>query len=203
MKIPPGLTEAEVLSAIEKAVNILAPSFVFGYYDLEDIKQEGRLQAFKVLETEKYDPSRPLANFIYAHIRNRYINLLRDKLRRNDPPCQRCHEGCFCEPDGPCEQYAAWKERNCTKANLMRPLDLAHVADENERHTRIESTVVNDVEIDEIVQLIDTHLPIELRATYLQMREGVSVPKAKRQLVEDEVRNIIRGSVEWNENEES
>jgi DNA-directed RNA polymerase specialized sigma24 family protein len=193
-----------VLEAIEKSVAILAPSFVFGYFDVEDIKQEGRLEAFKVLEKEKYDPDRPLANFLYTSIRNKYVNLLRDKLRRNDPPCQPCHIGDCCNPTGnACEPYIAWRDRNAAKSNLMRPLDLAHVADENERRTRLESTVVSDVETDEIVKLIDAKLSVELRSTYLQMRAGVSVPKVKRKQVEDAVRDIIRGSLEWqNTNED-
>ncbi len=38
---------------------------------------------------------------------------------------------------------------------------------------------------------IDTHLDVELRATYLQMRAGKAVPKAKRQVVEAAVREIL------------
>src|SRR5690348_1481836 len=111
MTVPPGMTEAEVLEAIEKAVNALASSFTFGIYDIDDIKQQGRLYALQALATEKYDPSRPLPNFLYAHIRNRLINLKRDKLHRNDPPCKECASGEPCQPDGHCKKFLEWRKR--------------------------------------------------------------------------------------------
>jgi len=40
MNLPRGYTEQQVLEAIEVVVNSLAPSFVFGFYDLEDVRQE-------------------------------------------------------------------------------------------------------------------------------------------------------------------
>jgi DNA-directed RNA polymerase specialized sigma24 family protein len=197
MKIPPGKTEAEVLAAIEKAVNILAPSFVFGYYDVEDIKQHGRMKALELLEEDKYDPSLPLENFLYTHIRNRFINLRRDKLRRNDPPCRLCHSGSPCGDDGDhCPKYASWLTRNQAKANIMRPLDLNHISDERENRTRTRATAAQEVEIDELVQRIREELPVELQATFLMMRDGVSIPKAKRVQVENAVKEILRGTIE-------
>lgn len=192
MKIPAGHTEATVLAAIEKTINVLAPTFVFGFYDIDDIRQYGRLKALEVLEKETYDPGRPLENFLYTHIRNRYINLWRDKLWRNDPPCKGCHNGKPCNDGVVCVKYAAWKNLNQAKSGLMRPLDLANICDERERRTRIQSTASDDVEITEILHLIDEKLPVELRTTYLQMRDGVSIPKAKRTEVEQAVKDILR-----------
>src|SRR3954453_8942961 len=89
MKLPDNITEADFLAAIEKVVGILASSFAFGYFEVEDIKQQARLFAIEAMK--RYDPSRPLDNFLYAHIKNRLINFRRDKFRRNDPPCLSCH----------------------------------------------------------------------------------------------------------------
>jgi DNA-directed RNA polymerase specialized sigma24 family protein len=200
MKLPPGKTEEEVLSAIEKAVNILAPSFVFGFYDVADIKQEARMFALQCLD--KYDCRRPLENFIYAHTKNRLINFKRDKFKRNDPPCQVCHIANSTNQrpkheDGEfCAKYLAWKNRNAAKANIMRPLDLDYIADESEANTRLPSEAETTVETAELLQRIDEELDIELRATYLQMRAGESVPKAKRLIVEEAVKEILRGALE-------
>lgn len=192
MKVPEGKTEAEVLAAIEKAVGILGPSFVFGFFDVEDVRQQGRLYALEVLERECYDPARPLENFLYSHVRNRLINFRRDKLRRNDPPCRRCHAGDPCGPDGePCARYAGWAGRNRSKSNLMRPLGLDRVADEGERRTRVGSVAEGEAEVAELLKRIDEGLPAELRASYLQMRAGVAVPKARRLVVEAAVKEII------------
>jgi hypothetical protein len=158
--------------------------------------------ALEVLEKECYNPSLPLENFLYTHIKNRFVNLHRDKLRRRDAPCRACHEGKPCDQGSNCSKYAAWLKRNTAKANLMRPLDLAHISDEREPHTRLASTVTEDAEIDEMLQLVDKHLPVELRSTYLQMRDGVSVSRAKRNEVEQRVREILRGALECQQNED-
>lgn len=47
-------------------------------------------------------------------------------------------------------------------------------------------------EVNEVLALIDEHLPLDLRATYLQMRAGVAnIPKHKRAAVEKAVRDIL------------
>lgn len=203
MKVPAGYTEAEVLASIEKIVNSLAPSFTFGYFDVEDIKQEGRFEALKVLEEEKFDETRKLDNFLYTHIRNRYINLRRNKFKRSDPPCIKCHEGRPCGEDNDfCQAYAEWFKRNSAKANIARPLDIDHISDENEKHTREESEVHEQVEVEELKRIIDERLPVEYRAIYLQMQSGVVVPKVKRLQVEKLVREIVGGVLPNIETEE-
>ena len=89
MKIPKGMTEEQVLEAIENVVNSLARNFRFGYFDTEDMKQEGRVYAIEGIT--KYNPKvGPLENFLRTHIRNRFINLRRNKLTRYQPPCVDC-----------------------------------------------------------------------------------------------------------------
>jgi hypothetical protein len=140
----------------------------------------------------------PLENFLYSSIRNALVNLRRDKFRRNDPPCPRCHTGdpCAAARDGCCDKYRSWQSRNQRKANLANPLALDHVSDEGERRANAPSTVETDAEIAEFLERIDAELPVELRQTYLQMRAGVSVPKGKRVPVEKAVREILRGAID-------
>ena len=49
VQIPKGMTEEEVLSIIESVVNVLAFNFKFGYFDLDDMKQQGRMYALEAL----------------------------------------------------------------------------------------------------------------------------------------------------------
>ena len=49
MQVPKGLTEEEVLEIISRAVAYLAPSFKFGYFDIEDMKQEGTIFSIEAL----------------------------------------------------------------------------------------------------------------------------------------------------------
>lgn len=206
MKIPPGHTEQSVVEAIEKVVSVLAPSFVFGYFSLEDIQQEGRFEAIKSLDAsiyegqrKGYDPSRPLENYLYIIVRSRLLNFQRNKLRRNDPPCRMCHAGNPCgnaEGGSQCAKYAAWFNRNRDKANILRPLDINYISDEKEKKTRIASSVHQEVELDEMLKRIDCQLPVDLRTSYLQMRAGVPVGKARRLQVERAVKDILQGAIE-------
>lgn len=60
----------------------LAPKFTFGFYDLDDIKQEAITLGMDALS--RWDGKRPLENFIHTHIRNRLNTLKRDKYYRAD-----------------------------------------------------------------------------------------------------------------------
>jgi len=190
MYIPPGKTEAEVLDAIERSVNLLAPSFVFGHYDLDDIKQHGRMKAIEMLNAGKYDESRPLENFLYTVIKSRYLNLQRDKLRRSDAPCKKCHANEPCTP-GFCEKYLIWKRRNARKANLARPIEIDGVNGDDERGTKTTPTPEQDFDISEMMRRIDLQLLTELRLLWKQVQDGVKVPQAKREQVESAVRDIL------------
>lgn len=54
-----------------------------------------------------------------------------------------------------------------------------------------EPTAETNAEVAELLELIDTHLPIGLRAAYLKMQDGVRVPKEKRVAVEQAVSDIL------------
>lgn len=173
----------EYLETLDRVVRILAPSFTFGFYDLDDVMQEARIMGLECIE--RYDEKRPLENFLYTHIRNRLLNLQRDKLRRNDPPCLPCHMGTPCVPHGYCEAYARWLARNNAKTNLMRPLGMDALPEraepEHEDHT-------------ELWALIDAELPVHLRADYLMLKAGVSLPKSRRDTLLRVLRDIVGGS---------
>lgn len=191
MKLPKGMGEAEVLATIEMVVSTLSRSYAFGYYGVDDIMQEARILAIEGLNG--YHASRgPLANFLSVHIRNRLKNLIRDKYRRADPPCQRCHCGDLCNEGQMCRKYQNWYKRNSAKANIMQPADISNISDEHETNTRRQSTIFEDAEIKELCRLIDDELPLELRQNFLLMREGASLPKAKRAEVEAAVRHILK-----------
>ena len=81
MQIPKGMTEEQVVDVINGVVNILAYNFKFGYFDLDDMKQQGRMYAIEALPRFNPDVGN-LHNFLRSHIRNRFLNLHRDKLSR-------------------------------------------------------------------------------------------------------------------------
>ena len=202
MKIPEGMTEEEVIQAIQTVCNALI-KFKFGPYDDDDIRQQGAVFGIEVLNAGRYDPrpgpdgkpTRPLANFIFTHVRNRIINFKRDKYRRTDPPCKSCHEaipGRTEHDDGQyCLKYEAWLKRNMAKANLLCPADLAELEPSHEA-----TTVEDDVATKELLALIDAKLPLSMRADYLRLRDGETVPKARKFEIEQVVREILQESLD-------
>jgi len=190
MFIPEGKTESEVLEAIERQVEAVSPSFAFGYWGVEDVKQEARKFALEVLE--KYDPSRPLDNFLYRHIKNRLINLKRDKFRRPEAACPSCAAGNYCVVDNgmstPCKRHQELVSRNRAKAGLMRPMGMESVPEEN---GAVEDEMRHELEKEELHREIDCRLPVELRGAYLRILAGCVVPKSRRMEVGKAVEGIL------------
>ena len=191
MLYPHGLTEKEVIEAMNKAIALLAQTFTFGYFDSDDIRQEAYIFGLEALV--RYDPSRPLENFLYSHIKNRLINFKRDKYHRTDPPCKICAEYGK-HPDGStCTKYLTWKKRNSSKQNLMRPLDIQNLSDENEKSVRHSHNIIDEATLAEVRAVIDSNLSVELRSIYLRIKAGESVPKAKRVKLENALKELFYG----------
>ena len=71
----------EQIKIIRKVINNIAPKYTFGYYSLDDIKQESFIFCMEAME--RYDAERPLENFISKALSNKLKNLVRDKYYRN------------------------------------------------------------------------------------------------------------------------
>jgi hypothetical protein len=192
--VPAGHTEQSVMAIIDEVVGVLAPRFVFGFYGLDDVKQEGRREAFELLSKGTYDPARPLASYIYVHVRNRLSNIRRNRFHRADSPCARCNNSTPCGADGDfCKSHKNWKKRNSAKANLQRTLSIDHIRVETEKTTQVNRTPAANAEHQDLLDRIDVALPLELRSAYLRMLAGdKGVIKHDRLAVEKAVRSILK-----------
>lgn len=183
-----GKTEGEVLTEIEIVCGTISNQISFGYYDKEDIKQEGVILGIAALID--YDFERPLSNFIFTHVRNRILNLQRKLLTRTDPPCLLCHQvvnGHSGHADGKtCESYKKWHKINSTKYSLMQPTNIGDKVD-----IEFDDDVVDEVEKNDLLSRIDTLLPVELRCTYLRMRANEPVALDLRHKVEIFIKELI------------
>lgn len=199
MKTLPNLSEAEIVDSIYRVVNQLASRFRFGYHSIEDMKQEGAKFAIEAINSGSYDASRPLENFLYTHLRNRFINFKRDKYIRNEPPCKTCifydptfkksTNACGAFVDkGDCQKLTDWQVRNSVKKSLMRPLDVSLVSDDS-----IETADNNsmDMDFDELKDKINIGLPADLRTDYLRLLAGQNLPKLRKQRVREAVMEIL------------
>lgn len=171
---------------VQKVAHNLAAKFKFGYHGVDDLEQQGVLFGLEALESGRYDPGRPLENFLSRHIRNRLSNYRRDNYMRLEPPCQCCDT--FNPPAFPCQKWRDWSRRNLSKRNVMQPLDMTNLCDESEKNMR---SAPGDLHGGELQDIIDRELPLELRRDYLQMLEGKTVPKLRREKVRQEVAAIM------------
>lgn len=177
LQIPQNLNKDEVLLAIEDVVNRLAPHFTFGSYDVDDLKQEGRILAMEALS--RYDPNRgtSLRTFLHNHVRNRYINLKRDRYFRPAP--KNLNE----------TQLELWFKRNSGKRSLIDTLDISD--DRNEPASVQSESFVNELQQKELFKIIDEYLPVEYRADYLCLLEDAKLPKVRRLKVLEILRSIV------------
>lgn len=168
------MTEEQVLQTIQKVVYRTANKYKFGYYDYDDICQEGFIIAMEGLE--RYDGVRPLENFLAVHVSNRLKNFKRDN---------------FCRQEAiPSSGSLAF--RNNSKKFLMEPLDISLIRDEKEPRMRTSDDFIYDVETKEIINVIDKYLDVSMRSDYLRMLHEVYVPKHRREQIIETITNIIR-----------
>ncbi|MAF24916.1 hypothetical protein CL634_05005 [bacterium] len=196
------MTEEEVVEVINRILSTLSYNFKFGYFGVDDMKQEGWVYAIEALP--KYNPEiAPLENFLRTHIRNRFLNLKRDKLSRHQPPCPSCP---FYDPEcrlsinkcsafedkSECDKWSGWEKRNSAKKNLVQPLDITNIRDEREKNMKCSDDIVQHSINVELIKIIDKNLPISMRSDFNKMLEGIHVAKQKREKIEVHIQNIIQ-----------
>ena len=177
MTLPPNLSEEEVLLAIDEVVDRLAPTFTFGYYDIDDLKQEGRIYAMEALPRYKSNRGTSLRTFLHNHVRNRYLNLKRDKYARPAPK------------NVSSDELECWLKRNSGKRSLIDTLDISD--DRNEPPDSDADSFVGAMQQKEMLRIIDMELPMQFRGDYRRLLEDVKLPKARRLLVLEALRSIL------------
>lgn len=216
MLIPEGYTEAEVTKIIRRVVSSLAETFRFGYYEIEDIKQEGFVLAIELLNKGGFDASKPLDKYLFTHIRRRLINLKRDKFSRHEIPCKKCP---FYSPDNSkspwkneceifenkmdCEKWSKWVNRNESKKSLSTPHNSTIMSDDKIIDIPIidESAidVVNIAHLNEMKKIIIEKIPMEHRADFYRYIHGTTLSKTKkdkiRALLDDIFKEISGGEI--------
>ena len=183
MKIPDGMTEQEVIDLIRKVSKRLAPKYTFAHFDRDDIAQEAFMIGMDGLE--RYNSDYPLENFLYTHIGNRLKDFKRNNYIRleecelcggTDPNCRKCYE---------------IQKKQTGKKNVMQPISIGEITDKQEHNMWCQEDFVGELELEEALTTIDQKLEMSMRADYLRLRDGVMVPKQKREKVEAEVLTIL------------
>lgn len=162
------------MEAVESACNRLAYKFRFGYHELEDMKQEAFIFTVEAIRDGKWDESRPLNNFVYVHIHNRFFNFKRKYYQRLSPPCEKCplkayraeDDKCLAyELKDDCKWYRAWTNRNERKKQLMHTVELTS-------SSHPESLDKKFFENDDYLNWIEQFIPDVYRKTWELARSG-------------------------------
>jgi len=163
MKIPKGMTEQQVVDQIEKVCNRIAPKYTFYGYTADDLKQEAFIICMEALH--RYDEARPLENFLSVNLSNRLKNFVRDN------------------------HYFAGDSEDRIK--LMQPAQLDHensiVDEENPYEVSYE-----DLELKNMAELINEHIPADIRMDYLKMVNDVYITKQKRDDITSMILEILQ-----------
>tara|TARA_Y100000592_G_scaffold100659_1_gene181806 strand:- start:10634 stop:11290 length:657 start_codon:yes stop_codon:yes gene_type:complete len=206
-----GLTEEEVLDIIKKTVDYLAPSFRFGYYDIDDMRQEGTIFCLEALPSFNFDRSiqdnvgDALLTFLKTHVRWRFLNMRRKSLTRVEPPPCDCK---LCKTDSAnrldCKKYSNWVKRNTAKRSLMEPFDVNDIysADASFVPNIDESILSSD-----IMSILNEHVPSHMRSDYRKFVEGVTLPKTKKEKLVLKIKSILcehysNEAAEWSDDED-
>lgn len=168
------LNNQEVLETIMRIAKKIAPKYTFGYYSVEDIEQEAILIGYDGMS--RYDPSRPLENFLYVHMNNRLKTFKRNKyFRINAGSAEGVQQA---------------------KKNIMDPLPIEtidHFSNED---------LFEGLEISEIRSRIDNQLPVSLRKDYLRICSGQKVTRNVYENVINALKEIFTEEINRNEKEE-
>lgn len=198
MYIPEGYTEKQVIDTITKVLQYLSPNYSFGYYDEDDMAQEGFIFAMEAMPRFDQSKNVSLQTFISRHVRNRFLNMLRNKLFRYTPPCLECEKfdvikGVCVEHDSRCfcERWNKWESRNDAKRSLMEFSD---------GHTAEEETFENDMHVivdgKELLEYVSERISLCDRADFIRFIEGAKLKKSRRVDIADKIREIVRERTE-------
>lgn len=178
-----GYTEQEVIDLLLSIIDRLAPKYIFGIYDVEDIKQEAFLIGMEWLKSYKNQAA--LGAYLYTVLKSKLHNFKRDNTTTHNISCSYCTK--FNEN---CESCANRKANQDAKYNLLYPIDISRVREDGERNLQI-NDYNEEVDEKELLRKVDTELPKEYRKDYLKIMGGLYVSKKRRMEIELKILNIV------------
>lgn len=192
-------TTEDKIAIIQNVSRRLSEYFTLGYLTKEDIQQECFILGWEGLK--KYNNKHPLEHFMYVHIRNRFLNLIRNKVRRKDPPCYTCHaahlEPELFKPDHIknefCKKYLMWLERNNAKSLLMHNLS----SEDFDVFEKISDGLSAEYK-EKIIDLLNKELSIKNRKILNRYLEKKKIPPRIFKIFVEECQLIIKKfNIKW------
>ena len=188
----------EQLEIIDNIATMLAPYFVFGYYEVEDIEQEIRLMCLDALQRfdDQHESGAKLRTFLIVHAKNRLITLKRDKLCRIFPPCLTCKEwhkqsdSCnLYNNRGNCQTFSKWSRTTTDKHNLFELGEL------NDNDIFYNSNIPEEIHERDLLEYIDQNIPTRYRQDYLNFLENGKMTTYAKNNIKRIIRDLAKDYV--------
>ena len=159
MKLPPNMTKEQVLEEITSVINKMCHKYTFYGYEVDDIKQEAFIMCMDAMD--RYDPARPLENFLSVHLSNRLKNFVRDN-------------------------HFIKNEEEKRKIVMPGQLTNEHYLLDDRTFENKES-----LDYQHLSYVLDLKLPAAYRADYLKIVNDVYVPKKRKEEVLSTIKEIM------------
>jgi len=202
------MTEESVVAVFNDVLKRISSKFKYSFNSKEDIQQNGMIHCIQAMD--RYEPGRPLENFLMVNLHNRFCNDLRNNSHRIDTPCQTCplfnvqdkrlNDQCEeFEQKESCVSYSLFMARNEAKRNVLNMIDISDVLHDDSH--RVEKNMVIEEKEDigharEVIEVIERDLPVENREAWIRLKEGLKLPKNKRDKLLEIIREIVQ-QLDW------
>lgn len=175
---------AEVHDALAEVARVLGGKLAFGAWAPDDIAGEVWAEGLEVLSVpDRYDPTRPIGNFLYVHCKRRIHNLKRKHHYRAARPCKCCSPDS--PPVEPCERFVVWKRLNESRYNLSRPVE--EIAEPLAPGT----SVLDEVIAREMVEVLARDLPEPFKGDFRRALAGERFQGDRLHALQDEVAHLL------------
>jgi len=175
------ISNSGVFPVVHSVCTTLSKKYAFGPYEPDDIYQEAVLICEEIID--KYDGQRPLENFLRTSLKNRLYNFRRDNSTIYKFVCPTCSN----KDSANCNDCLRNRLIYEVKKNIDCPINIDEINDEQLNYEHVSS----ETEHNEMIKLINIHLPIDMRADYLKIINDVYVSKTRREEIINRIRDIL------------
>lgn len=160
MKIPEGMTQEQVINQINIICDRIAPKYTFHGYPIEDMKQEAFIICIEALN--RYEPGRPLENFLSVNLSNRLKTFMRDNFFIGNS--------------------------NEDRKKLAQPAQLEY---EDKLIDEKSENKYDYLDIKAMAEAVDKHIPASDRMDYLKIINDIYVTKQRKEDIVNTMKQIL------------
>lgn len=192
----------KVIEAVEKFSGYLASVYKFGFFEIDDLKQEAMVRAFQVVNNGTYDESKDLDQYLFTAVKNHFKNIHRKYRQKNEPPCLTCplFDPGFKSSLNQCREYAdkndcepfnSFNNKYKNRQSLLQPADIASISETDKEQLVIEYNLLDDLAQTELYDYVDKNISPEIRSDFLRMLSGIKISSENTKRVQKEIALIL------------